>query len=249
MPLLSTPPSPGNRSGFWFGAVAQLVRAPPCHGGGCEFEPRRFRQFPSHKQMWELAMMGSMNREPAAFEQRVHACRAEHPVRQGEPLPMVAKKLHCGSSQSIGQALKGNPFAPGVPCHRVVTSALTPGGFNLNSEIVPHTGNGERPVPVVHWDHRASRPMPEAHHLLARRAGRPPTRLTTGTGRSPMAQLRNPGSTLSVTARSCGANAGGWRRKASASRTAARWMQAGCLCSEEDPFAPTPAPALNECHP
>jgi hypothetical protein len=26
-----------------FGAVAQLVRAPPCHGGGCEFEPRRLR--------------------------------------------------------------------------------------------------------------------------------------------------------------------------------------------------------------
>jgi micrococcal nuclease len=26
-----------------FGAVAQSVRAPPCHGGGCEFEPRRLR--------------------------------------------------------------------------------------------------------------------------------------------------------------------------------------------------------------
>ena len=26
-----------------FGAVAQLVRAPPCHGGGREFEPRQHR--------------------------------------------------------------------------------------------------------------------------------------------------------------------------------------------------------------
>ena len=25
------------------GIVAQLVRAPPCHGGGCEFESRRSR--------------------------------------------------------------------------------------------------------------------------------------------------------------------------------------------------------------
>ncbi len=25
------------------GAVAQLVRAPPCHGGGCGFEPRQLR--------------------------------------------------------------------------------------------------------------------------------------------------------------------------------------------------------------
>ena len=33
-------------NGIWSGAVAQLVRAPPCHGGGCGFEPRRFRQIP-----------------------------------------------------------------------------------------------------------------------------------------------------------------------------------------------------------
>ena len=26
------------------GALAQLVRAPPCHGGGCGFEPRRLRR-------------------------------------------------------------------------------------------------------------------------------------------------------------------------------------------------------------
>jgi hypothetical protein len=27
------------------GVLAQLVRAPPCHGGGCGFEPRRLRGF------------------------------------------------------------------------------------------------------------------------------------------------------------------------------------------------------------
>ena len=28
---------------YSIGTVAQLVRAPPCHGGGCGFEPRQFR--------------------------------------------------------------------------------------------------------------------------------------------------------------------------------------------------------------
>ena len=29
--------------GDWYGPVAQLVRAPPCHGGGRGFEPRSGR--------------------------------------------------------------------------------------------------------------------------------------------------------------------------------------------------------------
>ena len=33
---------------FSSGALAQLVRAPPCHGGGCGFEPRRLRICFSH---------------------------------------------------------------------------------------------------------------------------------------------------------------------------------------------------------
>src|SRR3954469_4180885 len=59
---------------FWFGAVAQLVRAPPCHGGGCEFEPRRFRQnLPSLEKAETRLMFVAMKREPTAFEQRVYA--------------------------------------------------------------------------------------------------------------------------------------------------------------------------------
>jgi len=35
----------------------------------------------------------------------------------------------CRSCRAVGQALKRNPFAPKVPCHRVIASDLTPGGF------------------------------------------------------------------------------------------------------------------------
>ena len=38
--------------------------------------------------------------------------------------------IGCGSNQAIGQALKHNPFAPEVPCHRVIRTDRTIGGFS-----------------------------------------------------------------------------------------------------------------------
>jgi methylated-DNA-[protein]-cysteine S-methyltransferase len=38
------------------------------------------------------------------------------------------------AAQAVGNALHANPFAPTVPCHRVVTSSLTIGGFEGVSE-------------------------------------------------------------------------------------------------------------------
>ncbi|CRK97403.1 CLUMA_CG010793, isoform A [Clunio marinus] len=42
----------------------------------------------------------------------------------------IANIVKCNSSRAIGQALRRNPFAPDVPCHRVVKSDLTLGGFS-----------------------------------------------------------------------------------------------------------------------
>jgi len=41
----------------------------------------------------------------------------------------LAEALGVKSSQAVGQALKVNPYAPRVPCHRVVASDGTIGGF------------------------------------------------------------------------------------------------------------------------
>lgn len=41
----------------------------------------------------------------------------------------VAIHVQCESSRAVGQALKKNPFAPSVPCHRVISSDKTIGGF------------------------------------------------------------------------------------------------------------------------
>lgn len=45
----------------------------------------------------------------------------------------VATALGCRSARSVGQALRRNPFAPRVPCHRVIAANLTIGGFEGES--------------------------------------------------------------------------------------------------------------------
>ena len=42
----------------------------------------------------------------------------------------LARRIGCGSAQAVGQALKRNPFAPDVPCHRVIAKDGSIGGFD-----------------------------------------------------------------------------------------------------------------------
>lgn len=41
----------------------------------------------------------------------------------------LARRIGCSSAQAVGQALKRNPFAPYVPCHRVVATNGSIGGY------------------------------------------------------------------------------------------------------------------------
>ena len=41
----------------------------------------------------------------------------------------LARRIGCRSAQAVGQALKRNPFAPVVPCHRVVAADGSIGGY------------------------------------------------------------------------------------------------------------------------
>lgn len=53
-------------------------------------------------------------------------------VPRGETISYgeLARRIGCGSAQAVGQALKRNPFAPDVPCHRVIAHDGTIGGFD-----------------------------------------------------------------------------------------------------------------------
>lgn len=42
----------------------------------------------------------------------------------------LARRIGCRSAQAVGQALKRNPYAPDVPCHRVIAADGSLGGYN-----------------------------------------------------------------------------------------------------------------------
>ncbi|MBK1832113.1 MGMT family protein [Verrucomicrobiaceae bacterium R5-34] len=71
-----------------------------------------------------------MSRESTAFEQSVYALLMKIPEGKVVTYREMARALDCGSAQAIGQALKRNPLAPEVPCHRVIKTDGGIGGYS-----------------------------------------------------------------------------------------------------------------------
>ena len=68
------------------------------------------------------------------FRQRVFDACSAIPKGKVSTYKRLAKHIDCGSNQAIGQALKHNPFAPEVPCHRVIKTDRSLGGFAGQTE-------------------------------------------------------------------------------------------------------------------
>ena len=64
------------------------------------------------------------------FQQRVYEALGEIPSGRVTTYQALAARVGCGSAQAVGQALRKNPFAPRVPCHRVIRKDLQIGGFH-----------------------------------------------------------------------------------------------------------------------
>lgn len=68
------------------------------------------------------------NRPPTTFEARVYQHCAAIPAGKVSTYGEMARAL--GScARAVGGAMRRNPFAPTVPCHRVVAADLSLGGF------------------------------------------------------------------------------------------------------------------------
>jgi len=75
------------------------------------------------------ALIKSGNTTLTPFQTRVYLALCEVPEGKVTTYKYLSNAIGCGSSQAVGQALKRNPYAPTVPCHRVIQSDLSMGGF------------------------------------------------------------------------------------------------------------------------
>lgn len=73
-------------------------------------------------------VLGSTEITP--FQRRVYLALLDVPSGTTITYGELAKRIGCRSAQAIGQALRRNPFAPEVPCHRVVAANGSLGGYN-----------------------------------------------------------------------------------------------------------------------
>jgi len=63
------------------------------------------------------------------FQRKVYTALQRIPRGKVTTYADLSRLLKIRSPRAIGQALKNNPFAPAIPCHRVVRSDRTIGGY------------------------------------------------------------------------------------------------------------------------
>ncbi len=86
-------------------------------------------------------LSGTVSHKPTAFQARVYAAVRRIPRGRVTTYKLLAQYLGCRSWRAVGQALKHNPYAftrladvrrqglVPVPCHRVIATDGTLGGF------------------------------------------------------------------------------------------------------------------------
>jgi len=94
------------------------------------------------------------------FARKVYTALRRIPAGRVITYTALARRIHCRSPRAIGQALRANPFAPDVPCHRVIASDLTPGGFQgkMNGPVLAKKLRLLRSEGVTFTDGRLSDP-------------------------------------------------------------------------------------------
>ena len=70
------------------------------------------------------------DRALSPFRRKVYDALLDIPEGRVTTYGALARRIGCASAQAVGGALRNNPFAPDVPCHRVMASGGRIGGFS-----------------------------------------------------------------------------------------------------------------------
>lgn len=73
--------------------------------------------------------MSAAQNKVTPFQKRVYDATRRIPRGKVSTYGLIARAIGSASPRAVGQALRRNPFAPAVPCHRVIAGDLTIGGF------------------------------------------------------------------------------------------------------------------------
>mmetsp|Transcript_23043 Transcript_23043/g.48053 ORF Transcript_23043/g.48053 Transcript_23043/m.48053 type:complete len:147 (-) Transcript_23043:243-683(-) len=76
-----------------------------------------------------MALLSSGQKPVTKFQHQVLAALCTVPAGKVTTYKILAHHIQCRSNQAVGQALRRNPYAPTVPCHRVVSQSGAMGGF------------------------------------------------------------------------------------------------------------------------
>lgn len=63
------------------------------------------------------------------FAEKIYAQLKKVPKGRVTTYKALAESLQTKAYRAVGTAMKNNPYAPGVPCHRVVSTNGSIGGF------------------------------------------------------------------------------------------------------------------------
>jgi len=92
----------------------------------------------------EQQIKGGRLSSSMSFNERVWALTSRVPVGKVTTYGEIARKLGTNGYRAVGNALNRNPYAPQVPCHRVVgcTGALTgfAGGLEKKKQLLIDEG-------------------------------------------------------------------------------------------------------------
>ena len=65
-----------------------------------------------------------------SFDEECYSILSRVPKGKVTTYKEIAKKLKTKAYRAVGNAMNKNPYAPQVPCHRVINSNGNIGGFN-----------------------------------------------------------------------------------------------------------------------